>query len=73
MTGLKSQLIYKPPDRRPEAASTDITRARTLLNWEPKVMLDEGSSRRLALQKRRSGNRKQAGRAGREGGWFRTG
>jgi len=43
MTGSKSQLIYKPlPTDDPKQRRPDITRARTLLNWEPKVQLDEG-------------------------------
>ena len=43
MTGSKSQLVYKPlPTDDPKQRRPDITRARTLLNWEPKVMLDEG-------------------------------
>jgi nucleoside-diphosphate-sugar epimerase len=43
MTGSKSQIIYKPlPVDDPRQRRPDITRARTLLGWEPKVHLDEG-------------------------------
>jgi dTDP-glucose 4,6-dehydratase len=43
MTGAKSSIIYKPlPTDDPRQRRPDITRARTLLKWEPKVALDEG-------------------------------
>jgi dTDP-glucose 4,6-dehydratase len=43
MTGAKSRIIYKPlPVDDPKQRRPDITRARTLLGWEPKVALDEG-------------------------------
>src|SRR5438270_250041 len=43
MTGSKSRVIYKPlPTDDPKQRQPDITRARTLLNWEPKVALEEG-------------------------------
>jgi dTDP-glucose 4,6-dehydratase len=43
MTGSKSRIIYKPlPTDDPKQRRPDITRARTLLNWEPKVQLEEG-------------------------------
>jgi dTDP-glucose 4,6-dehydratase len=43
MTGAKSKIIYKPlPTDDPKQRRPDITRARTLLNWEPKVQLQEG-------------------------------
>jgi dTDP-glucose 4,6-dehydratase len=43
MTGSKSQVVYKPlPEDDPKVRQPDITRARTLLGWEPKVTLDEG-------------------------------
>jgi dTDP-glucose 4,6-dehydratase len=43
MTGSKSKIIYKPlPTDDPKQRRPDITRARTLLNWEPKVALNEG-------------------------------
>jgi dTDP-glucose 4,6-dehydratase len=43
MTGSKSQIIYKPlPTDDPKVRQPDITRARALLKWEPKVSLEEG-------------------------------
>ena len=43
MTGAKSKIIYKPlPTDDPKVRQPDITRARTLLEWEPKVPLEEG-------------------------------
>jgi dTDP-glucose 4,6-dehydratase len=43
MTGSKSQLVHKPlPTDDPKVRQPDITRARTLLGWEPKVGLEEG-------------------------------
>jgi dTDP-glucose 4,6-dehydratase len=43
MTGSKSTIIYKPlPTDDPKQRRPDITLARTLLKWEPKVSLEEG-------------------------------
>lgn len=43
MTESKSQVVYKPlPEDDPKVRQPDITRARTLLGWEPKVDLREG-------------------------------
>jgi dTDP-glucose 4,6-dehydratase len=43
MTGSKSRIIYKElPTDDPKQRRPDITRARTLLGWEPKVQLEEG-------------------------------
>ena len=48
MTGSKSRIIYKPlPTDDPKQRRPDITRARTLLNWEPKVQLEEGLVRTI--------------------------
>ena len=45
MTGSKSRIIYQPlPEDDPKVRRPDITRARTLLGWEPKVHLAEGLS-----------------------------
>jgi dTDP-glucose 4,6-dehydratase len=42
-TGSKSKLVFKPlPQDDPKQRQPDITRARTLLGWEPKVSLDDG-------------------------------
>jgi dTDP-glucose 4,6-dehydratase len=43
MTGATSKLVYKPlPTDDPKVRQPEITRARTLLKWEPKVALEEG-------------------------------
>ena len=43
MTRSKSRIVYKPlPTDDPKQRKPDITRARTLLKWEPKVELEEG-------------------------------
>jgi len=43
MTGSASKIVYKPlPTDDPKQRRPDITRARTLLGWEPKVQLEEG-------------------------------
>jgi len=43
LVGSKSQLVYRPlPTDDPKQRRPDITRAKTILGWEPKVNLDEG-------------------------------
>jgi nucleoside-diphosphate-sugar epimerase len=43
MTGSKSKLVYRPlPGDDPKQRKPDITLARTLLGWEPKVALEQG-------------------------------
>jgi dTDP-glucose 4,6-dehydratase len=43
MTGSTSRIVYRPlPTDDPKIRQPDITRARTLLHWEPKVALEEG-------------------------------
>ena len=42
-TGSLSRVVHKPlPTDDPRVRQPDITRARTLLGWEPRVSLDEG-------------------------------
>ena len=48
LTGSKSTLVYRPlPEDDPKVRQPDITRARTLLQWEPKVSLEEGLKKSL--------------------------
>jgi dTDP-glucose 4,6-dehydratase len=48
LTGSKSKLVYRPlPEDDPKVRQPDITRARTLLGWEPKVGLEEGLTKTL--------------------------
>jgi dTDP-glucose 4,6-dehydratase len=48
LTGSSSQIVYRPlPEDDPKVRQPDITRARTLLGWEPKVPLEEGLTKTL--------------------------
>jgi dTDP-glucose 4,6-dehydratase len=48
LTGSSSRIVYRPlPEDDPKVRQPDITRARTLLGWEPKVPLEEGLVRTL--------------------------
>jgi dTDP-glucose 4,6-dehydratase len=48
LTGSKSKLVYRPlPEDDPKVRQPDITRARRLLGWEPKIGLEEGLTRTL--------------------------
>ncbi|MBA2301623.1 MAG: SDR family oxidoreductase [Acidobacteria bacterium] len=43
ISGSTSQIVYRPlPEDDPKVRKPDITRARTLLGWDPKVPLEEG-------------------------------
>ena len=49
MTGSSSQLVRRPlPTDDPKVRQPDITRARTLLGWEPKISLEEGLKTTIA-------------------------
>ena len=46
--GSRSRLIYKPlPQDDPRQRQPDIKLARKMLNWEPRIKLDEGLSRTI--------------------------
>ena len=48
LTGSSSKLVYRPlPEDDPKVRQPDITKARTLLGWEPKVGLEEGLTKTL--------------------------
>jgi dTDP-glucose 4,6-dehydratase len=48
LTGSPSKIVYRPlPEDDPKVRQPDITRARTLLKWEPKVGLEEGLTKTL--------------------------
>jgi nucleoside-diphosphate-sugar epimerase len=52
LTGSKSEITYKPlPPDDPTQRRPDITKARKLLGWEPKVPLDEGLKPTVAYYK----------------------
>jgi dTDP-glucose 4,6-dehydratase len=49
LTGSRSRIVLKPlPIDDPKVRQPDITRARTLLGWEPKIPLDEGLGSTIA-------------------------
>jgi dTDP-glucose 4,6-dehydratase len=48
ITGSKSKIIFKPlPQDDPKQRQPDITRARTLLGWQPVVKLEDGLQRTI--------------------------
>jgi dTDP-glucose 4,6-dehydratase len=52
LTGSKSEIIYKPlPQDDPTVRRPDITKAKRLLGWEPKVPLEEGLSKTIGYFK----------------------
>jgi dTDP-glucose 4,6-dehydratase len=54
MTGSKSRIVYRPlPTDDPKVRQPDITRARTLLGWEPKVALEEGLAKTIEYFRRK--------------------
>jgi dTDP-glucose 4,6-dehydratase len=56
LAGSRSQVVYRPlPVDDPRVRQPDITRARTLLGWEPRVPLDEGLARTLEYFRRKLG------------------
>jgi dTDP-glucose 4,6-dehydratase len=56
ITGAKSEISYKPlPVDDPKVRQPDITRARKLLNWEPKVAFEDGIRETIDYFKSRLG------------------
>ena len=48
LTGTKSQIVSRPlPTDDPKVRKPDITRARTMLSWEPQVALRDGVLRTI--------------------------
>ena len=48
LTGSQSQIVYKPlPQDDPKQRRPDITKARKLLSWEPKVSLEVGLAKTI--------------------------
>lgn len=53
LTGIKAKMVFKPlPQDDPKRRQPDITRARTLLNWEPVVGLEEGLKKTIDWAKK---------------------
>jgi dTDP-glucose 4,6-dehydratase len=56
LTGSKSRIVTRPlPVDDPKVRQPDLTRARTLLGWEPKVSLERGLESTLAYFRKKLG------------------
>ena len=56
LTGTSAPIEFRPlPVDDPKIRRPDITKARTLLNWEPRVPLDEGLKRTIEYFREREG------------------
>jgi dTDP-glucose 4,6-dehydratase len=56
ITGSRSRIVERPlPVDDPKRRQPDITRARTILGWEPRVPLDEGLPRTIEYFRRKLG------------------
>jgi dTDP-glucose 4,6-dehydratase len=56
LAGSRSEIVFRPlPEDDPRVRQPDITRARTLLGWEPRVDTDEGLRLTLDWYRRRLG------------------
>ncbi|HEX7486938.1 MAG TPA: UDP-glucuronic acid decarboxylase family protein [Vicinamibacterales bacterium] len=56
MTQSSSRLVYRPlPTDDPKVRQPDITKARTLLGWEPKVNLEQGLTQTIAYFRKKLG------------------
>jgi dTDP-glucose 4,6-dehydratase len=52
LVGSRSRIVYRPlPQDDPKQRKPDITRARTLLGWEPKINLEEGLAKTVGYFK----------------------
>ena len=65
LSGSPSELVYKPlPEDDPKQRCPDITRAREVLGWEPRVSAEEGLSRTLRWFAQREAKRQAGQRTG---------
>jgi nucleoside-diphosphate-sugar epimerase len=56
MTGSKSKIIFQDlPVDDPKVRQPDITKARTLLGWEPKVPLEQGLVKTIEYFRKKMG------------------
>ncbi|HVS32049.1 MAG TPA: UDP-glucuronic acid decarboxylase family protein [Thermoanaerobaculia bacterium] len=54
LTGTKAPIVFKPlPEDDPKVRRPDITKAKTLFGWEPRVPLSEGLQRTIDYFKRK--------------------
>jgi dTDP-glucose 4,6-dehydratase len=48
LTGSKSKIVYQPlPEDDPQVRQPDISKAKRILNWQPKVQLEEGLAKTI--------------------------
>jgi nucleoside-diphosphate-sugar epimerase len=48
LSGSRSEIVFRPlPADDPKVRQPDITKARRLLNWEPKVEVEDGLRRTI--------------------------
>ena len=67
LTGTKSSIVYEPlPKDDPKVRKPDITRARAMLGWEPKVHVRDGLARTIEYFQRQFGTQMMAPRAPRQ-------
>jgi dTDP-glucose 4,6-dehydratase len=53
LTGSASEIVYRPlPEDDPKVRQPDISRARSMLGWEPAVSLEEGLRKTIDYFKR---------------------
>ena len=53
LTGSRSKLVFKPlPQDDPRQRQPDLAKAKAMLNWEPKVALEDGLKETIAYFKR---------------------
>jgi dTDP-glucose 4,6-dehydratase len=59
LTGSTSSIVYKPlPQDDPQVRQPDITKAKKILGWEPKVSLEEGLAKTIEYFRKRLEERK---------------
>ena len=64
LTGTKSKIVSEPlPQDDPKVRKPDITRARTMLGWEPKIGLREGLVRTIEYFRGLIGTSRMAARS----------
>jgi dTDP-glucose 4,6-dehydratase len=52
LVGSKSRIVYRPlPQDDPKQRKPDITRAQTILGWQPKIGLEEGLAKTVGYFK----------------------
>ena len=54
LSGSSSEIVFKPlPEDDPRQRRPDLTRARKLLNWQPRTSLDAGLTKTIAYFRER--------------------